>query len=118
LISVLIRQLAIFGPLPTSYATLITEDDSSRWDVLVNAEQYIQENDMVKPFALAQDECLTAEDKNFILKIMKIDPRDRPTAKELLADKWFDGVSQDSTRCSDIYEEVEKYQDNQNPSMG
>ncbi|KAE8384375.1 kinase-like domain-containing protein [Aspergillus alliaceus] len=31
-----------------------------------------------------------AEDKEFILKIMKLDPRDRPSAAELLQDKWFD----------------------------
>jgi casein kinase II subunit alpha len=92
LIYVLIRQLSVFEPLPTSYGMLIAENDSSRWDVLENTTQYIEENNMVMPFALAVDECLTEEDKKFILKIMKIDPRDRPTAMELLADKWFDGV--------------------------
>jgi serine/threonine protein kinase len=28
-------------------------------------------------------------DKAFILRIMKLDPRDRPSAKELLEDEWF-----------------------------
>jgi hypothetical protein len=32
------------------------------------------------------------EDKEFIYKIMKMDWRDRPTAKELLKDKWFDNA--------------------------
>jgi hypothetical protein len=31
----------------------------------------------------------TPADKEFLLKIMKLDPRDRPTAEELLADTWF-----------------------------
>jgi hypothetical protein len=52
----------------------------------------VRENNLRKPFAMAQDECLIDEDKEFIFKIMKMDPRDRPPAKELLADKWFDGV--------------------------
>jgi hypothetical protein len=61
-------------------------------DVLGNAIQFIQENDMIKPFALAKDKCLTGEDKEFILKVMKLDPRDRPTVGELLEDTWFEGV--------------------------
>ena len=28
-------------------------------------------------------------DKAFVLKIMKLDPRDRPTAKGLLKESWF-----------------------------
>jgi casein kinase II subunit alpha len=89
LIHILIRQLATFGPFPASYETLIADCDNSRWDVIGNALEFIQENEMIKPFALAKDKCLTEEDKEFILKIMKFDPRDRPTAGELLEDKWF-----------------------------
>ncbi|TVY42127.1 Casein kinase II subunit alpha, partial [Lachnellula occidentalis] len=89
---VLIRQIAIFGPVPPSYATLIAEEDESRWEVLGAAIQFVYENDRRKPFVLAKDECLTEEDKEFILKIMKFDPRDRPTAEKLLRDKWFAGV--------------------------
>lgn len=29
------------------------------------------------------------EDKEFVLKVMKLDPRDRPSAEELLEDSWF-----------------------------
>ncbi|KJF60084.1 uncharacterized protein CIMG_12730 [Coccidioides immitis RS] len=32
------------------------------------------------------------EDKEFILRIIKMDPRDKPRAKELLEDEWFNGV--------------------------
>lgn len=88
----MIRQLATFGPLPTSSATIIADGDAARWDVVENAVEYLQENDRVKPFALAKDKCLTEEDQEFILKIMKFDPRDRPTARELSPDKWFAGV--------------------------
>ena len=75
-----------------SYDSLIAEDDDSRWEALGTSIQFIQENNRVKPFALAKDKCLTQNDKEFILKIMKFDPRDRPTAGELLRDKWFAGV--------------------------
>ncbi|TVY87509.1 Serine/threonine-protein kinase [Lachnellula willkommii] len=89
---ILIRQLATFGPLPASYTTLIADEDTARWDALGNAVQFIWENERLKPFVSAKDECLTEEDKEFILRIMKLDPRDRPTAGELLGDKWFAGV--------------------------
>jgi serine/threonine protein kinase len=43
----------------------------------------------MKPFGYVTDREITKEDKAFILKIMKLDPRDSPTAKELLQDEWF-----------------------------
>ncbi|KAL3421966.1 serine/threonine protein kinase [Phlyctema vagabunda] len=92
LMHVLIRQLATFGPTPASYTSLIADEDDSRWEALGTATQFIQENDRIRPFALAKDKCLTEEDKEFILKIMRFDPRDRPTVGELLQDKWFIGV--------------------------
>jgi len=91
LIHILIRQLVYFGPVPKSYIDLIPREDEN-WVVLRAAVQFILENDRQKPFEYVQDDCLTEEDREFLLKIMKMDPRDRPTAKELLLDKWFDGV--------------------------
>jgi len=41
------------------------------------------------PFALVTEREVSREDKEFICKIMKMDPRDRPTAEELLEDAWF-----------------------------
>lgn len=43
----------------------------------------------MKPFGRITEREISKEDKAFILKIMKLDPRDRPTAKELLQDEWF-----------------------------
>ena len=42
-----------------------------------------------KPFELITERKTSKEDKAFILKIMKLDPRDRLTAKEFLEDVWF-----------------------------
>jgi casein kinase II subunit alpha len=89
---VLVRQLAFFGPAPASYVSLIADEDDNRWEILGNSILFVKEHDRIKPFYLAKDKCLTEEDKEFILKIMKFDPRDRPTAGELLEDKWFAGV--------------------------
>lgn len=38
---------------------------------------------------MSEDEELSKEDRDFIVKMMKLDPRDRLTAKELLQDEWF-----------------------------
>jgi casein kinase II subunit alpha len=92
LIHVLIRQLAHFGPIPESYADLISMEDVETWTILANANQWIKNNHKARPFDLIQDDCLTEEDRTFLLKIIKLDPRDRPTAKQLLQDKWFNGV--------------------------
>jgi hypothetical protein len=45
-----------------------------------------------KPFAKAKDKELAKEDRTFVSRIMRMDPRDRPTAKELLRDPWLRGV--------------------------
>ena len=42
-----------------------------------------------KPFHMVKDKEFEPADKDFIIKIMKLDPRDRPTAKELLQESWF-----------------------------
>lgn len=38
---------------------------------------------------LEDPEIITQEDKIFISKLMKFDPRDRPSAGELLEDEWL-----------------------------
>jgi serine/threonine protein kinase len=42
-----------------------------------------------KLFSRITEQEISKEDKEFVLKIMKLDPRDRPSAAELLQDKWF-----------------------------
>jgi serine/threonine protein kinase len=45
--------------------------------------------DTMSPFALKDSKEVSDADKAFLLRIMKLDPRDRPTAQELLQDQWF-----------------------------
>jgi serine/threonine protein kinase len=43
----------------------------------------------MKPFRFTSSKEISKEDKDFILKIMKLDPRNRPGAEDLLKDAWF-----------------------------
>lgn len=83
---VFVKQMSIFGPVPLSFQDIADEE---RLDVLTKTIQYIHENNLKKPLYLSADKELSNEDKIFICKIMKLDPRERPTAKQLLQDDWF-----------------------------
>lgn len=52
-------------------------------------QDYVNENVLCKPFMLVEDECIAEDDKLFLCKLMKLDPRERPTARELLKDEWL-----------------------------
>lgn len=59
-------------------------------EALAAIHLYIEEQDLRKTFSQVEDKEVTAEDKRFLCGIMKTDPSDRPTAKELLRHDWFD----------------------------
>ncbi|EER37734.1 serine/threonine protein kinase [Histoplasma capsulatum H143] len=87
-LNILTQYHVFFGPYPYSYSDLA---DRETLAIL----RYIMASvppDQLKPFQYASRKEISPEDKEFILKIMKMDPRDRPTAKELLEDEWFNGV--------------------------
>jgi serine/threonine protein kinase len=48
--------------------------------------------DSLRPFQQTTSKEISEADKDFILRIMKLDPRDRPTAASLLEDVWFKNV--------------------------
>ncbi|PGH06135.1 STE/STE20 protein kinase [Blastomyces parvus] len=84
-IKILTKHHRCFGPFPASYEQIA---DQERLAVLL----WIMQNtprETLKPFHLTTTREICEEDKEFVLKAMKLDPRDRPTAQELLADKWF-----------------------------
>ncbi|KAK5011739.1 hypothetical protein LTR28_006375 [Elasticomyces elasticus] len=80
---VLRRHDRFFGPFPVSY-TEIADDES-----LTILEWVTRVCDKRTPFALASEQEISKEDRTFICKVMKPDPRERPSAKELLQDEWF-----------------------------
>jgi casein kinase II subunit alpha len=71
-----------------SYFDFLPQEDE-RWEFIGDATQYIIDHQKWKPFAKAEDKELAEEDRTFICKIMKLDPRDKPTARELLQDPWL-----------------------------
>ncbi|EEP78590.1 predicted protein [Uncinocarpus reesii 1704] len=88
---IMIKQINLFGPLPKKFAEIADEE---RADMAMQLNDYVERmsSKQRKPFALAEDARLSGENREFICKIMKLDPRDRPTAEELLKDKWFNGA--------------------------
>ncbi|KAM7214579.1 kinase-like protein [Rhypophila decipiens] len=89
-LTVLRRIYKFFGPFPQSYEDFNKEG-------LVTIIQWIHAHGPPeKPFHRAAPKEVPPADLAFILKIMKLDPRDRPTAEELLADEWFTEESEDT----------------------
>jgi serine/threonine protein kinase len=72
-----------FGPYPLTYKTLAPRETLNYLATVMNNVQQL------KPFHMIKDKEFEPEDKVFLLKVMKLDPRDRPTAQQLLADPWF-----------------------------
>ncbi|PYI08823.1 serine/threonine protein kinase [Aspergillus sclerotiicarbonarius CBS 121057] len=86
-LKILAKYHTYFGPFPSSYSDLA---DKETLEILSWIQSVIPPTTM-KPFSRASRREISEEDKNFILKIMKLDPRDRPTANETLGDEWFNG---------------------------
>lgn len=63
--------------------------DGDRLEALAHIMQRTPHDDR-KPFQDITNRELSEVDKNFLLSIMRLDPRQRPTAKELLAHDCFD----------------------------
>lgn len=75
-----------FGPVPLSYEDIANEE---RLGILTAAINYVNENKLQLPFSVSEDEELLKEDRDCIMRMMKLDPRDRPTAKDILQDEWL-----------------------------
>lgn len=74
-----------FGPFPITYTEIADED------TLVYLTDIMKSvpNSARRPFQYVNDEEFEQEDKIFLSKIMKLDPRDRPSAMQLLEDDWL-----------------------------
>ncbi|KAH6724013.1 putative serine/threonine protein kinase [Leptodontidium sp. MPI-SDFR-AT-0119] len=68
---ILMKQHQFFGPFPLSYKEIADNETLGILTYVMHSREILK------------------EDKAFILRIMKLDPRNRPTAKELLQDEWF-----------------------------
>lgn len=84
-LEVLKQQFRYFGPWPEKYDEIASPDT-------VRAIVYIMDQipkSETKPFILMTEREICKKDNEFIRKIMMMDWRDRPTARELLNDEWF-----------------------------
>lgn len=79
------QQFRYFGPFPVKYEEICSEDT-------VTAILYLMREiprSKTTPFRNTAEREVGKRDKEFIGKIMMMDWRDRPSAKQLLADEWF-----------------------------
>ncbi|KAL5047245.1 kinase-like domain-containing protein [Aspergillus fruticulosus] len=82
---ILWRQCEFFGLFPLTYHKICPQE---KLDVLAYIIQSISP-ERRKLFSRISEQDISKEDKEFVLKVMKLDLRDRPSTAELLQDKWF-----------------------------
>jgi serine/threonine protein kinase len=108
--TVLKRMHKFFGPFPQSYSDFNDPDTMTIINFINN------QGPPAKPFARCGPKEIPPADKEFIMKIMKLDPRDRPTAEQLLEDSWFTEESPD-TRAP-LPEKVDQPKDGKQHEQG
>ena len=91
---VLVNMFKWFGPIPAKYQELIGENEDSDSDKIIQAHFNTVPKDERGSFNRASLKEIRIQDRDLILKIMKMDPRDRPTAEELLQDPWFEFIEE------------------------
>lgn len=82
---VVMQQHQWFGPFPISYKEIA---DAEAQNIILNIMSVLP-LEKLKPFQRLSEREICEADKAFLLKILKLDPRDRPSANELLQDEWF-----------------------------
>lgn len=85
-LKILVLHNDFFGPFPWSYQELVEGD---KLDAVEFAMAVTLQSESQKPFMSITRTEIIDEDKVFLMRIMKLDPRDRPTVDELLKDEWF-----------------------------
>jgi serine/threonine protein kinase len=87
-VEVLASMLSYCGPLPPG---LLEHVKDSPWSVvLMNLDGSFDTENPATPFSLWTDiDGLEPGDKEFIGRILNLDPALRPSAEELLQDEWF-----------------------------
>ncbi|KAH6669515.1 putative serine/threonine protein kinase [Halenospora varia] len=84
-VEVIVRQHQHFVPFPSSYQDFLDGTEQMALHELM-ARVPIEK---MRPFNWLQERQICKADKDFVVKIMKLDPRDRPSAAQLLQDEWF-----------------------------
>lgn len=87
-LEVLKQQFRYFGPFPGKYEEIAGQMTVA---AIIYLMQEIPQS-QTTPFSRTVERGVGRKDKEFLGRIMKMDWRDRPSAKELLDDEWFEGV--------------------------
>ncbi|KAL5329140.1 hypothetical protein ACEPPN_002650 [Leptodophora sp. 'Broadleaf-Isolate-01'] len=85
-LEVLKRQFRYFVPFPAKYEEIASPETIAA--ILYLVEEIPQSQ--TTPFHRTTEKEVCKKDKEFIGKIMMLDWRDRPTARDLLEDEWFE----------------------------
>ncbi|KAH7402804.1 kinase-like domain-containing protein [Pyrenochaeta sp. MPI-SDFR-AT-0127] len=85
-VGVVMEQFRYFGPFPAKISDIPSPETIQ--SILWLMQELPQEK--LTPFSWTTEKEVSKRDKDFIGKIMMLDWRDRPTAKELLEDEWWD----------------------------
>ena len=86
-LAVLILQNRYFGPFPEKFFQLLDDEGAAVLRYAIN-----QCGEETHSFAKIDPRTINSEDKEFILYLMKPDPRDRPSAIDALMHPWLNGV--------------------------
>jgi hypothetical protein len=84
-LEILKQQFRYFGPFPENIGQAVSEETAAVILYLMREIPFSQ----VGLFQRITEKEVCKVDKTFISKIMRMDWRERPTAKELLEDDWF-----------------------------
>ena len=89
--TILATQCACFGPLPKQFVDYYFDDDTTEF---IDAfERLVSLRGGRKLYRNTLAVKMSTEAVDFLDRLMKLDPRDRPSAQDLLQDQWFSGVT-------------------------
>ncbi|KFX97766.1 hypothetical protein O988_04689 [Pseudogymnoascus sp. VKM F-3808] len=95
-LEIMMKHCQYFGPYPLSYQEIADLDKQSVLAHIMNTVGGATSGkDSRKPFYLIREKEISREDRAFLGRMMRLDPRDRPTARELLRDEWFEDEGDD-----------------------
>lgn len=84
---IVVRQHQWYGPFPISYKKIANENTQK---AILGIKSVVL-SEKLKPFKFIGEKEICDVDKRFVLKMMKLDPRDTPTARELSEDEELVG---------------------------
>ena len=88
-IMILMLQCAYFGPFPNKYVELA---DNLTIGHLDGIEGLVAQRGGRRIYRNTLATKTSKETVSFLDKVIKLDPRDRPTPQELLQDQWLSGA--------------------------